>query len=102
MVERKKGGCRKGHTNNPNGRPKGVANKTTTKMREALLQVYDNIGGVKAMTAWAMEEKNKTDFYKIITKLIPVEIKNPDGEEFITKNLIEIKFVNNENNNDNN
>ena len=54
------------------------------------------------MTAWAMEEKNKTDFYKIITKFIPVEIKNPDGEEFITKNLIEIKFVNNENNNDNN
>ena len=72
-------------------------------MREALLQVYENIGGVDAMTQWAMEEKNKTEFYKIITKLIPVEIKNPDGEEFITKNLIEIKFVNKEEteNNDN-
>lgn len=86
----------KGMRNNPNGRPKGVPNKTTTKMREALLQVYENIGGVDTMTAWAMEERNKTEFYKIITKLIPVEVKNADGEEFITKNLIEIKFVNKE------
>ena len=96
-------GLTKGHRNNPNGRPKGSPNKTTTRMREALLQVYENIGGIEAMTAWAMEERNKTEFYKIITKLIPVEIKNPDGEEFITKNLIEIKFVNKEEteNNDN-
>lgn len=33
---------KKGHTNNPNGRPKGTKNKITTEVREWLKNLLDN------------------------------------------------------------
>lgn len=86
-------GLRKGQCNNLNGRPKGVPNKATTKIKDAMLEVFERLGGVEAMTIWAMEEKNKTDFYKMITKLLPIQVGNVEDEEFKTKELIEIKFI---------
>lgn len=39
---------KKGHTNNPNGRPKGVPSKITKEVRESIKQfVEDNIAGLQ-------------------------------------------------------
>jgi hypothetical protein len=65
------------------GRPKGVKNKTTLAMKEAISCVYNDLqedtgeehGHFKA---WAKE--NQTEFYKIAAKLIPIDVNaNVDG-----------------------
>lgn len=43
-------GCPKGTTNNPNGRPKGTANKATTNAREAIAQFVD--GNAHRLVEW--------------------------------------------------
>jgi hypothetical protein len=43
-------------------------------MREAVQIVYNDMGGHAAFTRWA--KKNQTEFYRIASKLIPVEIKD--------------------------
>ncbi len=58
------------------GRPKGSQNKTTVAAKEALQMAFDGIGGVPALIAWAMDEKNQGEFYKIYTKLLPLERKH--------------------------
>lgn len=40
----------KGKTNNPNGRPKGTANKATTQAREAIAAFVD--GNVDRLNGW--------------------------------------------------
>jgi hypothetical protein len=60
------------------GRPKGALNKTTVAMKEAVLGVYSDLqeaaGGEHAhFKAWA--EQNPTDFYKIASKLPPMDIR---------------------------
>lgn len=55
------------------GRKVGVVNRLTGTMREAVQVVYDGMGGHEAFTAWA--KKHPTEFYKIASRLIPVEIQ---------------------------
>lgn len=59
--------------NRGKGRKKGVPNKTTKACKEALQLAFDGIGGVPALCTWAAE--NRTDFYKLWTKLVPQEVK---------------------------
>jgi hypothetical protein len=56
------------------GRRAGTPNRITGAMREAVQVVYNDMGGHAAFTRWA--KKNKTEFYRIASKLIPVEIKD--------------------------
>lgn len=69
---------------NPNlkagpGRPKGMANKVTVQAKEALQMAFDGIGGVKALTKWANDEKNKGAFFHLYTKLLPIQITGDGG-----------------------
>lgn len=59
--------------NRGKGRKKGIPNKTTKACKEALQLAFDGIGGVDALAAWAKD--NRTDFYKLWTKLVPQEVK---------------------------
>lgn len=72
-----------GESINPNGRPKGARNKTNSLARENVIAVFNKVGGVEGMAAWALE--HKTDFYKIYGRLIPVEVNaNHEGGMAIT------------------
>jgi hypothetical protein len=59
-----------------NGRPKGTKNKFTSSAKEAFQYAFDSIGGKKNLAKWAKE--NQTEFYKLFSKLIPVDVTNSD------------------------
>jgi hypothetical protein len=65
------------------GRPKGATNKLTRAFKEAVLNVYNGLGGDPAMLEWA--RKNPTEFYKIAARLIPHEVvgSGKDGEHVL-------------------
>lgn len=59
------------------GRPKGVPNKMTHSIRQSFLEAFERMGGADALLKWGME--NQTDFFKLASKLIPIEVSGPDG-----------------------
>lgn len=59
------------------GRKKGVQNKTTVAVKEALQSTFDEIGGVNGLVNWAKQEP--TEFYKLWGKLLPTEVKADVG-----------------------
>lgn len=65
------------------GRPKGAINKLSGTAKENIAAVFVRLGGTSAMAEWANE--NKTEFYKLYSKLLPVDIKGPgeNGEHKI-------------------
>jgi hypothetical protein len=72
------------------GRPKGIPNKVSTSAREAVLQVFQEIGGVPAFSKWARE--NPTEYYKIHSRLLPKEVELSGGVDFkheISETLME-------------
>jgi len=76
------------------GRGKGSKNKFTN-IKEQFLAAYEGIGGLDALTIWAKKEKNKTEFYKMLTKLFPREIIGElkigkSVSEYSTEELVEL------------
>lgn len=65
------------------GRKKGTPNKRTAEVKAALQAAFDQIGGVKALTAWGKD--NQTEFYRLWGKLLPVEMKTPEGSALLLK-----------------
>ena len=59
------------------GRVKGVPNKSTVAVKEALSLAFEGIGGVEQLQAWA--KANATEFYKLWAKMLPTEIKGDLG-----------------------
>lgn len=66
------------------GRPKGAVNKTTKAVKEALVEAFDELGGVPALVKWG--QKNPTGFYQLWGKLMPIqaEVSGADGGPIIT------------------
>ena len=62
------------------GRPKGSSNKFTRGAREAIQCAFTACGGVEALAQWA--KANRTEFYRLYARLIPVEQRHggPNGE----------------------
>lgn len=57
------------------GRPKGVPNRTTVAAKEAMDLAFQGTGGWEALRDWA--NKNKTEFYRLWAKRIPVAVEGP-------------------------
>jgi hypothetical protein len=56
------------------GRAKGVANKSTIEIKQAIEQVFEGMGGIPALLKWAND--NPTLFYtNIWSKLLPASLK---------------------------
>lgn len=53
------------------GRKKGTPNKSTTAVKNALIEAFDKLGGVDALTKWGQDEP--TEFYKLWVKVLPVQ-----------------------------
>ena len=63
------------------GREFGTPNRLTAVFREAVLWVYDGLGGHAAFLQWARE--NPTEYYKIAIRLIPVEMRDDSGSKTV-------------------
>lgn len=55
------------------GRVKGVPNKSTKAVKDALQEAFTGLGGVPALINWAKEDR--AEFYKLWAKLLPNEVK---------------------------
>src|SRR4051794_1611958 len=70
------------------GRVKGTPNKSTAAIREAMLSVFADL---QAKTGrenghfldWALG--NSTDFYKLTSRLLPLQVAGEDGGPVITR-----------------
>ena len=54
------------------GRKKGVPNKTTANVKQALTEAFEKLGGVSALSTWAASEPG--EFYKLWAKLLPQDV----------------------------
>lgn len=52
-------------------KPKGTPNKATKSAREAFALAFKEAGGAEGLGTWA--KANRTEFYKLYARLIPVE-----------------------------
>lgn len=59
------------------GRPKGTANKVTTSVKQALIEAFDQMGGIPSLVRWGRQ--NPTDFYKLWSRLLPIQITGEGG-----------------------
>lgn len=73
------------------GRPKGAVNKSTKAVKDALVQAFDELGGVPALKTWA--QANPTAFYQLWGKMLPLQIAgDPDAPIKVTHiNLTALK-----------
>lgn len=100
---------RKGHTNNPRGRPPGTPNKATMEARQAIATFVD--GNAHRLTEWLDQVANgipKQDvkpnpakafelFQSVveyhIPKLARTEVANADDKAFQTVNRVQFEIV---------
>ena len=62
------------------GRKKGVPNRKTAAVKEALELAFQGIGGVKELVEWA--KLNRGDFYtKLWVKLLPIAVQTAPPEQ---------------------
>jgi hypothetical protein len=73
------------------GRKKGAKNKTPTTLKNAFLEAFESIGGVQSLQAWA--EDNKTEFYKIMSKILPKELELTGAGGGPIRSKVEIVFA---------
>lgn len=55
------------------GRPKGVRNKSTKAVKEALTLAFQGMGGVESLTKWG--KANPELFYQLWVRMLVVEAK---------------------------
>lgn len=67
------------------GRVPGSVNKLNAVAKDNIAAVFVRLGGTAAMAEWA--EENKTQFYQIYAKLLPLQVAG-DSENPLTVHQI--------------
>lgn len=64
------------------GRPKGVPNKTTTQLKEAILEAAEKAGGEHKLVGYLQTQArdNPTAFMTLLGKVLPMTVAGADGE----------------------
>ena len=76
------------------GRPKGLQNKTTTLLKDALLQAATQAGGKDGMIGYltAQANANPQSFLPLLGKVLPLQLTGADGGDIqyrITREVID-------------
>ena len=68
--------------NKHSGRKKGVPNKLTATVKEAIEAAAQGLGGASRLEEWAKEDpKNEAAFWeRIYPKLLPLQVTGPGGD----------------------
>jgi hypothetical protein len=53
-------------------------------VKEALAEAFEQMGGVPSLVKWG--RLNQTDFYKLWTRLLPIQITGNDGGPIVVEN----------------
>ena len=72
------------------GRKPGVPNKMSKTVKENIIAVFENAGGLRFMETWAL--KNPNEFFRLYGRLLPLEITGAEGGPLVSK--VEVSFVN--------
>jgi hypothetical protein len=70
------------------GKKKGSTNVKSVAIKEAFQLAFEGLGGAKGLMEWG--KINKTEFYKLASKLIPVDVTSGG------KTIYEITFGKND------
>ncbi len=62
----------------PRGRPKGVPNKTTAAVKEAILKAFDSVGGPAYLVTVAQEDPRT--FCALLGRVLPMEVTGEGGQ----------------------
>jgi hypothetical protein len=67
--------------NKTGGRKKGTQNKVSLSLKQAVLETFEQLGGVRHMATWA--KRHPSEFYRITARLVPsgdpVRLDGMDG-----------------------
>lgn len=74
--------------NRGKGRKKGVPNKTTALLKDAILKAAENAGnkvGSDGLVSYLEQqaEENPAPFLSLLGKVLPMQIANADGENLV-------------------
>lgn len=63
------------------GRPKGVPNKTTSLLKDAILQAAEKAGGKDGLVGYLTNQatQNPQSFLPLLGKVLPMQITGEDG-----------------------
>ena len=81
---------RKGHTNNPNGRPLGIPNKATADARKAIAAFVDN--NAHRLTGWLdrVAEENPSKAFELFQSVVEYHIPKLARTESFVEQTTEI------------
>lgn len=77
MFEKQSNISKRGGKREKAGRPLGSPNKLSGTVKENIVQVFDDIGGLSFMADWAKENPNQ--FFNIYSKLLPLQVSGEGG-----------------------